>query len=78
MQYVLWSRMHQKFWRPMREGYTSEIDEAGRYSDNEALSICKESVMPDGSRRTVPLTAPEMFGEVFGAKVTVVEGTYQS
>lgn len=77
MKYVLWSRMHQKFWRAGREGYTSEIDEAGRYNANEVLSICKESVMPDGSRRTVPLTAPEMFGDVSGTKVAVTKGTYQ-
>lgn len=29
------------FWRPNRRGYTRIIDEAGRYSWDEAKAICK-------------------------------------
>lgn len=29
------------FWRPKREGYTCNLDEAGKYEELEAREICK-------------------------------------
>ena len=36
MGYLIWSFQHMKWWRPNGRGYTSEIDEAGRYPQEEA------------------------------------------
>jgi len=34
--YLLWSNKHSMWWRPASWGYTEDIDEAGRYSQDEA------------------------------------------
>ena len=39
-RYLIWSHSHRAWWRPERSGYTSEIDQAGRYSREEADQIC--------------------------------------
>lgn len=35
--YLLWSNKHSMWWRPASRGYTDNIDEAGRYSQDEAV-----------------------------------------
>jgi hypothetical protein len=35
--YLLWSGRHEGWWRPDARGYTSDIDQAGRYTRAEAL-----------------------------------------
>jgi hypothetical protein len=37
VQYLLWSNKHSMWWRPGAQGYTKDRDEAGRYSQAEAL-----------------------------------------
>lgn len=41
------------FWEPRQAGYTSELDDAGRYSDAEALAIAER--MNGGGDRPVTL-----------------------
>lgn len=37
----IWSNEHSAYWRQNSNGYTKNILEAGRYSEEEALKICK-------------------------------------
>lgn len=38
-RWLIWSREHTAFWRPLRIGYTVNLDEAGRYDTIEAQGI---------------------------------------
>ena len=40
LDYLIWSTVHQAWWREKSAGYTTEISEAGRYTNDKALSIC--------------------------------------
>jgi hypothetical protein len=40
---LIWSYEHQGWWLPARNGYTVDIDSAGRYSFTEATQICAEA-----------------------------------
>ncbi len=42
-QYLIWSNERRLWWRPNRCGYTIRIEEAGRYSREDALRICKNA-----------------------------------
>lgn len=37
--FVIWSWEHHAWWRPNQQGYTEQLDEAGRYSHTEAANI---------------------------------------
>ena len=37
--YLIWSNEHQLWWRPNSRGYTSDLDQAGRYTRDEAIVI---------------------------------------
>ena len=47
MRYVIWSFDHQAWWRPNRQGYTTKLAEAGRYSAEEAGQIVTDSIFLD-------------------------------
>ncbi len=37
IKFLLWSNKYQMWWRPDSRGYTRNRDEAGRYTEAEAL-----------------------------------------
>jgi len=37
--YLIWSNEHRSWWRPNRVGYTQHIEQAGRYSRDDAMEI---------------------------------------
>lgn len=39
-KYLIWSNEHRAWWRPKSRGYTINMDRAGRYDREEAISIC--------------------------------------
>jgi hypothetical protein len=41
--YLIWSNEHNAWWRPNRKSYTVDIEKAGRYSIDEAITICNEA-----------------------------------
>lgn len=43
--YLIWSNEHCGWWKPGRSGYTREMKEAGLYSRDEALRICRQAVL---------------------------------
>ena len=51
--YLIWSNEHSGWWRENRCGYAGRIEDAGRYTQAEALEICTNA-MP-GRRDGEPL-----------------------
>lgn len=48
-QWLIWSNEHGAFWRPRSCGYTRKVEEAGRYSKEEAQKICDNAGYRSGS-----------------------------
>ncbi|WP_226893875.1 hypothetical protein [Nisaea sediminum] len=38
--YVIWSNEHRAWWGPNRSGYRAKLEDAGRYTRDEAVRIC--------------------------------------
>jgi hypothetical protein len=47
-RYVIWSHEHVAWWKPNRSGYTPVLEDAGRYTMEEAADITF-GVIPVGS-----------------------------
>ena len=43
-QYLVWSNEHRGWWRAGRCGYTPGLAEAGRYSREAAIEICRDAI----------------------------------
>jgi hypothetical protein len=41
--YLIWSHEHSAWWRPNNCGYTTHLEAAGRYSRDDAISICADA-----------------------------------
>lgn len=39
-QWIIWSNEHQAYWGPNNSGYRRKIENAGRYTYEEARAIC--------------------------------------
>lgn len=50
--YLIWSNQQGKWWRYNESGYTRYIEEAGRYSYEEAKKIVDEATL-NGELKTV-------------------------
>ena len=55
MSYLIWSNEHRAWWRHASQGYTPHIGQAGIYSREQAMEICRNALM--GSRE-VPHELP--------------------
>jgi hypothetical protein len=58
MRYLIWSNEHRMWWRANGSGYTATIEEAGRYTYQQARDIVRKSTV-DGrlfEQRTDPVT----------------------
>jgi hypothetical protein len=53
MRYLIWSNEHKGWWRPNRNGYTEDYQDAGLYSRDNAMTICKNASL--GWREGEPL-----------------------
>ena len=42
--YLIWSNEHRAWWGVARWGYVRDVDVAGRYSREEAISICQDAL----------------------------------
>lgn len=42
-KWLVWSNEHRAWWRPNWQGYTVMLDQAGRYSKDEASAICERA-----------------------------------
>ena len=61
--WVIWSNEHNAYWKPNEIGYTTDIDEAGRYTHDEATKHCKTFPKLDGNNLPpeVMMPAPEAY-----------------
>ncbi len=64
--YLVWSNEHQAWWKGGRFGYSRNISEAGAYTRDEAIDICRKAipgnynrlgVLPEVPIRMLDLTA---------------------
>lgn len=64
----MWSNRHGGWWRPLRNGYTGSIDEAGYFEYDEARQIVALATWGEGGRikRSDPFTGREywQYGDV--------------
>jgi hypothetical protein len=42
--YLIWSHEHARWWGPGRCGYVVSISEAGQYTREQALQICRKAI----------------------------------
>jgi hypothetical protein len=57
--YLLWSNKHGAWWRPDGRGYTDSIEEAGDYTEAEAVARVKQSALcGDRNKVTLMVAAP--------------------
>lgn len=62
--YLLWSNKHAMWWRPNGWGYTADVDEAGRYSEADAVRNVVASAMCGILEQvTCMVAAPDNWGE---------------
>ena len=58
--WLIYSREHNAWWRATAAGYTTEIEQAGRYTRLEARGHCQaRDPQRDGSQSEVAVLAPE-------------------
>lgn len=50
--FVVWSHKHQQWWRPNQMGYTTQLHDAGVYTEAEALDIQARSNANPTSQRS--------------------------
>lgn len=68
MMFLVWSNEHGQWWRANHMGYTSVIEEAGRYGMAESLRICRNANF-GGVINEVRVLAPESYDEVMALMV---------
>lgn len=58
--WLVWSHEHNGFWAPGRWGYTRFIEQAGRFSRDEAEAICRDAQPSSWRDRDTPDLPPEI------------------
>ena len=56
--YLIWSHEHSAWWMPNSAGYCRDIQNAGRYSRSEAITICATARDGLGDLKTPPNELP--------------------
>lgn len=67
--WLIYSREHNKWWTSGERGYSSTIDEAGRYTRERAIQICKSAniARPADDPHEVMVPAPEAYEKMLAA-----------
>lgn len=72
--YLLWSNKHEAWWRPAGWGYTDSIEEAGDFSQAEAVdAVVRSAGCGDRNQVTLMVAAPHNWSPA-PPKVEVVAG----
>lgn len=61
--YLVWSNEHRAWWGPEHRGYVRGVSQAGRYSRDEALEICRQALGTAGHLGTLA-ELPVRLGDV--------------
>lgn len=60
--FLVWSNEHMAYWRENRSGYTDDLAQAGRYTEQEADTICLQAKqgtpLPNGLPHEVKMLDP--------------------
>jgi hypothetical protein len=76
LTYLLWSNKHSAWWRADARGYTYEQDQAGRYSEAEAIRYVVQSAQGgDLAKVTCMVAAPHSWVPEDGDDLTEFSGT---
>lgn len=59
--WVIWSHEHLAWWRPNQQGYTEDLELAGRYTKQAAMEIVT-GTLPYGIEVPVPARSAELSG----------------
>jgi hypothetical protein len=62
-QYLVWSNEHRAWWRAGHCGYATGLREAGRYSRDQAIEICRDAIptaMHVGTISEIPVRAADV------------------
>lgn len=46
--YYVWSAEHAAWWRPGHNGYAKGVNDAGRYTREQAIEICRNAIPTSG------------------------------
>lgn len=60
-RYYLWCHARQMWWKPHRLGYTDDLEQAGDYSQNEAIEICTKANRTGLEESMVPMQSMEEY-----------------
>lgn len=61
MRYLIWSHEHDAWWRPGGWGYTTNVDEAGRYSLIDASRIVLDANLITVNEQAIPEAEASVF-----------------
>ena len=54
-EYLIWSVEHDAWWRPLWNGYTRVLAEAGHYSKHEAERIVRQANIISFNEAMIPI-----------------------
>lgn len=69
--WLIWSNEHRGWWRFCKAGYTNDIEEAGRYTFDEADGICIDAnnFLKDGEiPNEIMSPSPELMDQINSIK----------
>jgi hypothetical protein len=78
-QYLIWSNEHRAWWGPGHCGYTRGLRDAGRYSRDQAIQVCRDAIptaMHVGTISEIPVRAADVTDFLKGQMVpgTIMDG----
>ena len=62
-QYLVWSNEHRAWWKAGRCGYAQGLRDAGRYTREQAIEICRDAIpsaMHVGAVSEIPVRAADI------------------
>ena len=61
-KWLIWSEEHETWWMPKGNGYTHKVQEAGRYTFEQAVEIVSGANQFEKCRRPNEMMVPDWIG----------------